>query len=116
MPLLTEAERHLRMGRLLLDNGFGGDALPPLQTACETLLQAAVTVALGEPAAQKPVTADVIETVLVPQGLLPTEAPAALARIRATGLAAPDAAGLPDLYAAADAMLRTLRATPADSP
>lgn len=105
-PLWAEAERRLRMGRLLLDNGFGGDALPPLQTACETLLKAAVTVALGEPAAQQPIAADVVVTVLVPAGLLPCDAPDTISAIRA---AVADDATLPALYDVAHKLLAVAR-------
>jgi hypothetical protein len=108
VPLLSEAERRLRMGRVLLSNGFGADALPPLTTACDTLLKAAVTLALGEPAATAPVTDAIIETVLAPRGILPPTAPATLARIRAANVSTEQAA-LPGLFAEAERLLAAAR-------
>jgi hypothetical protein len=81
-PLLAEAERRLRMARLLRANGFVAEALPALRCALETLLTAAATLALGASAAEKPVSDTVIETALVPQGLVPAAARAVLARLR----------------------------------
>jgi hypothetical protein len=107
-PLAAEAERRLRMGRLLLANGFAAEAVSPLATAYETVLKAAATVALGEAAAERPVTDDVVETALAPRGLVPTGALPALARLRAGDR--PDESVIPGLYGAVEAVLAALRA------
>jgi len=107
-PLLGEADRRLRMGRLLLGNGFPAEALTPLNTACDTLIQAAVTLALGEASAAPPVAAPMVEAALAPRGPLPADTPALLARLRAA-TAATEPSALSALFAEAERLAETMK-------
>jgi hypothetical protein len=107
-PLLSEAERRLRMGRVLLSNGFEADALAPLTTACDTLIQAAVTLALGETSATTPMTDAMLEAALAPRGPLPADTPDLLARLR-TANATTEETALAGLFTEAEHLLATVR-------
>jgi superfamily II DNA or RNA helicase len=104
-PLVDEADRRLRMARLLRANGFAAESLAPLKAACEALLKGGAILALGEAASDKPVSDAVVETALVPRGLVPAEALPVLLGLRADAPSSAD-----DAIAACDAAVERLLA------
>ena len=101
---LAEADRQRRMAGVLGAGGFPVEALTPLRAAVETAL-AALAHAAGEETAQPPVATELIETRLLAERLLPTDAAKLIESLRASAGEPPDGNTAKRLLRAGDGLL-----------